>query len=328
MKNLLYLHGLGCGGDTISLLNAEDPDLLMALKMLEINVVWHPSLSLEKGNDVKNIYEDFVRERLPLDYFIVEGAVPEGPDGTGRIFEFLGMPFVECVRNLAGVAAYTIAVGTCATSGGISAAAPNPAGASGLQFRQDMAGGILGEDYRSKAGFPVINIPGCPAHPGWILESLYLIAMGKLLPEHLDTTNRPSYFYNNLAHHACPRNEFYEFKASAVEFGQMGCLFEHMGCRGTQCESDCNIRLWLGRTGSCTRAGSPCISCTSQNFPFPNTNYFKTESVAGIPKALPKDVPKAWYIGMVGLSKLATPERLKVNAVSIHNKCLKEGEGK
>lgn len=328
MKNLLNLHGLGCGGDTISLLNAEEPDLLMALKMLEIDVVWHPSLSLEKGNDVKNIYEDIVRGRLPLDFFIVEGAVPEGPDGTGRIFEFLGMPFVECVRNLAGVAAYTIAVGTCATSGGISAAAPNPTGASGLQFKQDMAGGILGEDYRSKAGFPVINIPGCPAHPGWILESLYLIAMGKLLPEHLDSANRPSYFYNNLAHHACPRNEFYEFKASAVEFGQMGCLFEHMGCRGTQCESDCNIRLWLGRTGSCTRAGSPCISCTSQNFPLPNTNYFKTESVAGIPKALPKDVPKAWYIGMVGLSKLATPERLKVNAVSIHNKCLKEGEGK
>src|SRR3990172_4056951 len=135
MKNLLYLHGLGCGGDTISLLNAGEPDLLMALKMLEINVVWHPSLSLEKGNDVKNICDDFVRGRLPLDYFIVEGAVPEGPDGTGRIFEFLGMPFVECVRNLAGVAAYTIAVGTCATSGGISAAAPNPTGASGLQFK-------------------------------------------------------------------------------------------------------------------------------------------------------------------------------------------------
>ena len=327
MKNLLCLHGLGCGGDTISLLNAEEPDLLTALEMLEINVAWHPSLSLEKGEDVKQICADFASGKRPLDFFIVEGAVPTGPDGSGRIFEFLDRPFLEWVRDLAAVAEYTIAVGTCATSGGLPSARPNPTGANGLQFMQDKTGGILGADYRSRAGFPVINIPGCPTHPDWILESLYLIAGKKLRPGHLDYANRPAHFFNNLAHHACPRNEFYEFKASAEEFGQMGCLFEHLGCRGTQCESDCNIRLWLGRTGSCTRAGYPCISCTSQNFPLPGTNYFKTDSIAGIPKALPKDVPKAWYIGMVGLAKMATPERLKVNAVSTQNKYGKKGEG-
>lgn len=26
-------------------------------------------------------------------------------------------------------------------------------------------GGVLGAGYKSKAGLPVINIPGCPAHP-------------------------------------------------------------------------------------------------------------------------------------------------------------------
>jgi len=327
MKNLLCLHGLGCGGDTISLLNAEEPDLLTALEMLGINVAWHPSLSLEKGDDVKQICADFASGKRSLDLFIVEGAVPTGPDGSGRIYEFLDKPFLEWVRELAAVAEYTIAVDTCASSGGISAASPNPAGASGLQFMQDKTGGILGESYRSKSGFPVINIPGCPSHPDWILESLYLITQGKLFPEQLDYANRPAHFFNNLAHHACPRNEFYEFKASAEEFGQMGCLFEHLGCRGTQCESDCNIRLWLGRTGSCTRAGFPCTSCTSQNFPLPDINYFKTVTIAGIPKTLPKDVPKAWYIGMAGLAKMATPERLKTNAVSAHNKYRGKGEG-
>lgn len=327
VKNLLCLHGLGCGGDTISLLNAEEPDLLTALEMLEINVAWHPSLSLEKGDDVKQICADFASGKRTLDFFIVEGAVPTGPDGSGRIYEFLDRPFIDWVRDLASVAEYTIAIGTCATSGGLPSAGPNPTGANGLQFMRDKTGGVLGADYRSGAGFPVINIPGCPTHPDWILESLYLIAGNKLHPGHLDYANRPAHFFNNLAHHACPRNEFYEFKASAEDFGQMGCLFEHLGCRGTQCESDCNIRLWLGRTGSCTRAGYPCISCTSQNFPLPGTNYFKTDSIAGIPKALPKDVPKAWYIGMVGLAKMATPERLKVNAVSSHNKYRKKGEG-
>lgn len=319
MKNLLSIHGLGCGGDTISLLNAEEPDVLTALEMLDINIAWHPSLSLEKGDEVLEICADFIEGRRVLDYFLIEGAIPTSPDGSGRIFEFMGKPFAEWVKALSKVAEYTIAVGTCATAGGIPAAPNNPTGATGVQFSKDKIGGILGADYRSKTGFPVVNIPGCPTHPDWILETLYLISQKKLTLDGLDHANRPAHFYNNVAHHGCPRNEFYEFKASANELGQMGCLFEHLGCRGTQCESDCNIRLWLGRTGSCTRAGYACIACTSDEFPH-NTSYFKTEMVANIPKTLPKDVAKSWYIGLVGLSKMATPERLKTNAVATHNK--------
>ena len=33
-------------------------------------------------------------------------------------------------------------------------------------------------------------------------------------------------------HHACPKNEFYEYKASAEKPGQMGCMMEHLGCIG------------------------------------------------------------------------------------------------
>ena len=316
MKELLYLHGLGCGGDTISLLNAEEPDFLSALKILDINIVWHPSLSIENGEDVLKICADFVNGKKNLDFLIIEGAIPTGPNKTGKIYEFLGKPFIELVKELANTAEYAIAVGTCAASGGISGAEGNPTGAMGLQFKRDKIGGVLGEGYRSKSGFPVINIPGCPAHPDWILETLYLISQNMLQIDMLDYDNRPAHFYSMLAHHACPRNEFYEFKASAEEFGQQGCLFEKLGCRGTQCESDCNIRLWLGRTGSCTRGGYPCIACTSQVFPLQETRYFSTEMIGNIPKFLPRDVPKAWYIGMVGLSKMATPKRLKINAIS------------
>ncbi len=320
MKNLLCIHGLGCGGDTISLLNAEEPELLTAFEMLDISIAWHPSLSQEKGEEVLRICSDFLEGKRILDFFLIEGAIPTAPDGTGLVFEFLGRPLVEWIKKLAGVAEYTIAVGTCAAFGGISASYPNPMGATGAQSSRDETGGVLGKDYRSRSGLPVINIPGCPAHPDWIMETLYLVAHKKLSPDLLDSTNRPAHFFNNLAHHGCPKNEFYEFKASANEFGQMGCMFEFLGCRGTQCESDCNIRLWLGRTGSCTRGGYPCISCASQDFPVPGTHYFTTELIGNIPRFLPLDVPKAWYIGITGLSKMATPERLKVNSVSTHNK--------
>lgn len=334
MRNLLYLHGLGCGGDTLSLFNAEEPDFLDALKMLDLNIAWHPSLSLEKGDVLERICRAFLAGKVPLDFLVVEGSVPSGPDGTGSVYEFLGRPFISWIRALAQTARYVIAVGTCATNGGIPASGPNPTGAAGLQFTKERAGGVLGAEFRSQAGLPVINVPGCPAHPDWIMETLYLLAGDQLTPDKLDYANRPAHFYNTLAHCGCPKNEFYEFKASAEEYGQLGCMFEKLGCRGTQCESDCNIRLWLGRTGSCTRAGFPCIACTAQNFPPPDVRYFETEWTANVPKTLPRDVPKAWYIGMVGLSKMAAPERLKLNAVSTCNRYGKptardsEGEGK
>ena len=320
MKTLIFLTGAGCGGDTISWLNAEEPDFQSAIRDLGIDIAWHPSFTLEKGEEAIKLIQKFIDGKRELDILMVEGATPTGPDGSGSIFESFGRPFIEVVRSLAAVAKYTVAVGTCAASGGISSQEKDIVKAKGLQWEYDEFGGVLGEGYKSKAKFPVINISGCPAHPDWILETLFLLINDRLSAKDLDYANRPSLFFNNLAHHACPRNEYYEFKASAKELGQQGCLFEFLGCRGTQCESDCNLRLWLGRTGSCTRGGYPCIACTAQTFPIVNCNYFQTELLGNIPKTLPRDVPKAWYIGMSGLSKMATPERLKINAESNYNK--------
>jgi NiFe hydrogenase small subunit HydA len=318
MKNLLYLQGLSCGGETISLLNAEEPGFISGLHMLGISIAWHPSLSETEGEEVRRLCRDFIEGKKRLDFLVVEGAVATAPQGTGKMFMFIDEPFLSWVRELAGVAEYTLAAGTCAASGGIPASGVSPAAATGLQFHRDAIGGALGEKYRSRSGCPVINIPGCPAHPDWILQTLSFLAEGELNPDWLDDINRPAIFYQGLAHHGCPRNEFYEFKSSATAFGQMGCLFEFLGCRGTQCESDCNNRLWLGRTGSCTRGGFPCIACTSQKFPAQTARFFTTEMTGNIPSFLPLDVPKAWYIGITGLSKMAMPHRLKLNSVSCH----------
>ena len=44
-KTLYWLQCGGCGGDSMSLLNLESPDLITLLRYLEIEVLWHPSLS-------------------------------------------------------------------------------------------------------------------------------------------------------------------------------------------------------------------------------------------------------------------------------------------
>jgi NiFe hydrogenase small subunit HydA len=316
VSNLLWLQGASCGGDTISFLNSEQPSALSAFDMLQLNVLWHPFLSREQGKDVQTILADITSGAVALDLFVLEGAVPNGPDGTGKFFLFCGRPFKEVLLELCGKARSIMAIGTCAAFGGVVTAHDNINEVSGLQFLNDRKGGLLGPDFTTTSGLPVVNVPGCPSHPDWIVETMTALMKGWLTPGDLDAFHRPKVFFSKLAHHGCPRNEYYEFKASATHYSQQGCLFEFLGCKGTLCESDCNERLWLGRTGSCTRGGFPCIACTSPLFPDRQRPYFNTRKVGEVPVTLPLDVPKAWYVGISGLSKLACPERLKKNAVS------------
>jgi hypothetical protein len=111
----------------------------------------------------------------------------------------------------------------------------------------------------------VINIAGCPPHPDWITETLALLAHGQLGGSDLDDYGRPRFYADQLVHHGCPRNEYYEFKASAAKHSDQGCLMEQLGCKGTQAHADCNQRLWNGE-GSCLRGGFACICCTDPGF--------------------------------------------------------------
>jgi ferredoxin hydrogenase small subunit len=180
------------------------------------------------------------------------------------------------------------------------------------------AGGVLGAQWRDPSGLPVVNVAGCPTHPGWVLETLAALAAGMPMPaDALDILGRPRAYADQLVHHACSRNEYYEYKASADKPSDLGCLMEHLGCKGTQAHADCNIRLWNGE-GSCTRGGYACISCTEPGFEEPGHAFHQTPKVAGIPIGLPTDMHKAWFVALASLSKSATPKRVKVNSTSDH----------
>lgn len=320
MANLLWIQALCCGGETVSLLNADQPDLLTFLKSRGIRLLWHPSLSNSPMKAGREIFERCCDGSLALDILAIEGAleaeVGARPALSGGFFSKERKRLSDWVKALAARARFTLAMGTCASYGGVVTCGRNMVRGTGLQFFRNELGGLLGKEYRSGSGLPVVNVAGCPAHPDWITGAIAGLLEGTIGAEELDAFNRPKAYYSKLAHHACPRNEYYEFKASALEYSQQGCLFENLGCKGTQCESDCNERLWLQRTGSCPRGGFPCLSCTSPKFPDSFVPFFVTAKIGDIPTTLPLDVPKAWYVGMSGLAKLACPKRLKVNAVS------------
>jgi ferredoxin hydrogenase small subunit len=317
--NVLWLQSGGCGGCTMSLLCAESPDVLETLEGGGVSLLWHPSLSEASGPEVVAILESCIAGTTPLDVLCVEGALLRGPHGSGRfhVLAGTGRAMIDWVRDLAARARHTVAVGTCAAFGGVTAAGCNPADACGLQFDGDAVGGLLGAGYRSTSGLPVINVAGCPTHPGWVLETLLALALDGIVASDLDALGRPRFYADQLVHHGCSRNEFYEFKASAEKASDLGCMMEHMGCKGTQAHADCNVRPWNG-AGSCTSGGYPCISCTEPGFEEPGHPFFETPKVGGIPIGLPSDMPKAWFVALAALSKSATPKRVRTNATADH----------
>nr|WP_295469410.1 HupU protein [Mesorhizobium sp.] len=317
--NLLWLQSGGCGGCTLSLIGAEGPDLLTTFAAAGIEVLWHPSLSVETGWSAIAIMHKVVSGEIPLDILCLEGSVMRGPNGTGRFHMLAGTerPVMDWISDLAAVAGHVVAVGSCAAFGGITAAGANHVEACGLAYDGAERGGLLGHGFLARSGLPVINVAGCPIHPDWLTEALHQIAAGRFDRSHIDEWERPVSYTNHLVHHGCSRNEFYEFKASAERLCDLGCMMENLGCKGTQARADCNIRPWNG-SGSCIDGGYPCINCTSPGFEEPGHSFTATPKVSGIPVGLPTDMPKAWFVALAALSKAATPVRLKTNATADH----------
>lgn len=315
--NLLWLQSGGCGGCTLSLLCAESPGFLTAFEAAGINILWHPTISLESGREASAIIDDILEGRTQLDILCLEGSVMMGPGGTGRfhIMAGSGKPMKDILADLAAKARHVVGVGSCAAFGGITATGDNPVEACGLGFDGDLKGGLLGSDFADQNGLPVINIPGCPVHPGWVTETLSHLASGALGGAQLDDFGRPHAIFGTLVHHGCSRNEFYEYKASAENLCEMGCMMENLGCKGTQAAGDCNKRAWNG-SGSCISGGYPCIACTEPGFEEPGHTFVETPKIAGIPVGLPTDMPKAWFVALASLSKAATPKRLRQNSTS------------
>ena len=142
---LFWLQAGGCGGDSMALLGIEWPNLLEFLQLTDIDLIWHPSLSNGSHVEYQAIVEELIAGDRPLDIFVLEGAVIRGPGGTGRYDTFANRPRKDMIAALARQAGYVIALGTCASFGGIGA--DGEVGATGLQFHKGNKGGFLGKTF-------------------------------------------------------------------------------------------------------------------------------------------------------------------------------------
>ncbi|MEA4932866.1 MAG: hydrogenase small subunit [Lawsonibacter sp.] len=247
-RNLIWLELTGCSGNIISLLDGANPDFKnLATQM--VNIRYENSLMAAEG--------EAAMEKLfgmaDGDYILaVEGAVSTKDNGLYNIIgTWKGQPVTayEAIKKFGEKAACVIAVGTCASDGGISAARPNPGECVGVQDLLDRK---------------VIKLPGCPCHPDWFLGTLaYFMLFGEPA---LDASQRPLMFYSTLIHDICPRRPYFDQGIFASELGEKTCMFK-LGCRGPVTRVDCPIRKWNDRVNWPIGDDSPCIGCAMFGFP-------------------------------------------------------------
>ncbi len=194
LSTLLWMECGSCSGESMAILGAEGPgkegyNLLDFLENSQVELLWHPSLSLESPKQLERLIARILSGQQELTFLCVEGSIINGPNGTGMFDTLHGKPKRDIIRFLCDHADFVLAMGTCASFGGIPAAPPNPTESTGLQFHNDDHDGLLDRNWRSRSGLPVLNLSGCPVDAATMIKTLSWILKG--MPLELDIRNRP-----------------------------------------------------------------------------------------------------------------------------------------
>jgi len=284
--HLIWLSMAGDSGCTISMLQASNPDLIEAAQNLSLSAdFWQPfmtpdyqfgssgwmtaGMTTEDRSQVPLMNAAF--GSAPVDVLVVEGTpqlgTPKGgsPGDFCKVGQYNGQDVdaYTLLQKLAAKAGWVIAVGQCSSFGGIPAGVGNLTGAVPVSAALKTAGVTTKN--------PVVNIPGCPAHPDWTLITLASVLQG-FAPD-LDDLGRPTAFFSRYVHDSCPRRGYYDAGQFASNFDDPECLWD-LGCKGPITLSACAETKWNGGLSFCTQGGPMCWGCMHPNFPDPPTSSF------------------------------------------------------
>lgn len=278
--HIAWLNGATCTGCPISLAQAADPDLLQILTSITVGdsglpialpdymQVLHPASGKLAGEFYEDVWKKTTTKRKIL---VVEGAVQD-PGYCTIAIKGVEKDFRDWLADAATIADYIIALGSCASFGGIPHAKGNVTGAKGVAA-------FLKEKEINK---PVINLPRCPGHPDSLVLTLASVIIG-VIPE-LDSYGRPTVFYGmNMHDGRCPYRPYYDrgvFIQKVGQFpaepGEEGCRYK-IGCKGPVAFTDCALRKWNNHVSYCVEVGAPCIACSEAAFPDGDTAPFYQE---------------------------------------------------
>jgi len=252
---VIWLHFQDCTGCTESLLQSSHPgfaDLILNVISLE----YHETLMAGSGLQARQALDEAVQRYSGKYILVVEGSIPTKDQGI--YMKLAGRPALDVLADIGSKAAAIIAIGSCASWGGIPSADPDPTGAIGVAD--------LLPDHS------IINIPGCPPNPYTMLGVVLQYAADGTFPE-TDEQRRPKFAFDRDIHEHCPRRAHFDAGNFVKVYGDAGhregwCLYE-MGCKGPDTHAGCSTRhfneipdVWpIG-------IGAPCIGCTEKAVAF------------------------------------------------------------
>ncbi len=275
---VLWLQGQGCTGCSVSLLDTANPSIAdVLLKVISLD--FHPTVMAAEGEQAIEHMRSVAKAHKGQFFVVVEGAIPVAANGkycvvgeTMKDGHHEEIMMTDLVKELGADAAAILAVGTCASFGGIPAAAGSKTEAMGV-------GAFL---KKNNIATPVVNISGCPPQPDWIVGTVALAldlvgkhglekGLGEVVKA-LDENGRPLPFFGENVHENCPFVEQYdEGVMSAIITDKKGCRYD-LGCKGPQAYCDSFKRKWNG-VNWCV-ANATCISCTDPGFPDDSSPFY------------------------------------------------------
>ena len=271
--SVIWLHFQECTGCSESLLRAEHPTLEKLILDI-ISLDYHETLMAAAGHQAEAARTAAMAANKGKYILVVEGAIPTKQNGI--FCKIGGKTAIELVQECARDAAAVIAIGSCASWGGMPSTGPNPTGATSVAE-------ILGK--------PVLNIPGCPPNPyNFLTTVVHYLVLGKL-PE-LDSKGRPTFAYGRLIHENCERRAHFDAGRFALEFGDDGhrkgyCLYK-LGCKGPETYANCPTILFgdVGGGSWPVGCGHPCIGCTEKGVGFEKPIHALAELLTVTPPTL------------------------------------------
>lgn len=251
---VIWIELQDCAGNTEALLRSSAPtvdDLFFDVLSLE----FHHALMACAGNDAEHQLDDAVEHFKGKYLLFVEGSIPTAMNGNYGTIGPSGETFQEHLARLSKDAAAIVAVGTCATFGGVPAASPNPTGAVGVM---DLV-----------KGKPIVNIPACPANPANMVGVVLHYVLTGQVPE-LDSLLRPKFAFGYRIHDNCERRAHFDAGEFVEEWGDEGaknnwCLYK-VGCKGPMTFNNCSIIRYNDGVNWPVGVGRGCIGCSEPDF--------------------------------------------------------------
>lgn len=255
---VIWLETCDSGDNNIAFMNTTYPYMGRVFDEM-VDLLYSNTFMAAQGKDALAILRSAAERFKGKFTLVVEGAIPIKDNGIFTVIArtlSYNITAWEAVGWLGELAQYVIALGTCASFGGVSAARPNISGSVGV---------------RDVVNREVINLSGCPINPDWFVGTLaHLLMYG--LPE-LDELSRPKLFYEFTVHRHCQRRSYFDKKEYAENLGDIQCMFSQ-GCMGPRTNADCPYRQWINHVSWPVKVNTPCIGCTNKDFPDGSAPFF------------------------------------------------------